>query len=594
MRKYTCGHSNVGDRVRDCNLRRLQNEQCNRFTVTSETIIETDQCASCKEYNPSMNAHGQDSTHPNVVSPPAWGFEGRGRLSVERSSKPLPQLIGEVDVPDQRSSWLYEDGTTSKKACDGEPVNAQRNETKAFTPGKRLAMLACEACRMRKVKCDLAEPKCVQCATAGRKCRKSPTSRPRDPSNESLKLTEEVWKPEQAQFLQSEQSWNDEDSGPLAPRVPNLSASPKTSKATNQRTQPVPGLAHSLSLSPQSRKSLPEQIPQHARHSQFTDSLLSVASLRPFRTDGATPLRTLLAKYYLLDALSHLKLENTNSCLDVVHAEPPIRPLAESVARLYAKPPKVWLAIRSMIRNLHTDVLHDILDIISDAKLYTDYVLFHTPSTPTLGSIEQKFACSALFDCIRVRKYMLNMLFREVQAFILKLSRPRLEHSEESHSSVRSSSDRKSPAKSVPVEQGRTQAARDSKRWLHISSQRLWDRILHPTLQGKPRKCAVDALMLTKRSKLYCDGLQQTLRVVAIYSLPLILATNSSRTCGVWLKDSIFKGGTFSRLMDLQDRCYPLEADDQGSYDQGVPSAPRSTCSGSRAYKMLLAFQLRQ
>ena len=314
-------------------------------------------------------------------------------------------------------------------------------------------------------------------------------------------------KPEQARFLESEQSLNDEDHRPSFPSLPNLSASPTSSKYTSRPIQAVPGLAHILSLSPQNRKRLPEWGPQHAGHSQLTDGLRSVNALQPLRTYGATPLRTLLAKYYLLDAISQVKLENVNSCLDIVHTEPPIRPLAESVAWLYARPPKVWLAIRPMIRNLYTDVLHDILGIISDAKLYTDYVLFHTPSRPTLSPVEQGFACPSLFDCVRVRQYMLNMLFREIQV-----------------------------------------------------------RILHTTVEGKPRHRAVDVLMLTKRSKLNGDGLQQTLRVIAIYSLPLILATYTSRISRVWLKDSTFKGGTFSRLMDLQDRRYPLEADDRESY----------------------------
>ena len=455
MKKYTCGNSDA-ERLRDCDLKHLQNKECNRFTITPETIVETDQCASYKEGDPSMDAPEQDSTHPNVVSPPAFGVEGQGRLSVEKSYKHPPPRI--------------------------RPARG------------------CKRCRKRKIKCDLAEPECGNCARLGGECS-------RDLGDESLKLTEEVPKPEQARFLESEQSLNDEDPRPSFPRLPNLSASPPSSRNTSQPIQAVPGLAHNLSLSPQHRKRLPQWGPQHAGHGHSTDGILSVTALQPLQTYGATPLRTLLAKYYLLDAISQVELRNVNSCLDVVHTEPPIRPLAESVAWLYAKPPKVWLAIRRMIRNLYTDVLHDILDIISDAKLYTDYVLFHTPSRPTLGPIEQGFACPALFDCVRVRQYMLNMLFREIQVFILKLSRPRVESGKESHPDAHSPSDRQSSAKSVPVEEGRTQAARDSKRWLQTTSQRMWDRILHPTVQGKPRNRAVDTLMLTKRSKLDCDGL---------------------------------------------------------------------------------------
>ena len=275
----------------------------------------------------------------------------------------------------------------------------------------------------------------------------------------------------------------------------------------------------------------------------------------------------MLAKYYLLDAISQIKPENVNGCLDVVHTEPPIRPLADSVDMLYAMPPKAWLALRRMIRNLYTDVLHDILDIISDAKLFTDYVLSHTSSRPTLGPIERRFACPALFDCVRVRQHMLNMLSREIQVFILKLRRQRVESGKEGHPDASSPSERQSCAKSVPEERT-TQASRNSKRWLQIISQRILDRILHPTVQGKPIIHAIVHLMLTKPSKLNCDGLQQTLRVIATYPVPLILATRSSRTSCVRLGLSIFNDRTLSRLMDLQDWPYHLETVDRKSYAQ--------------------------
>lgn len=408
---------------------------------------------------------------------------------------------------------------------------------------------SCEQCRRRKNRCDRAEPKCGQCVRSGRDCWWTPS--PHNLGDEPPKLTQEVRKPKPARFREFKQLLNDDDPTPPFPKGPNLSTSPATSNTANHGTHPARDLAYSLPLSPQSRKRWPEQYPQHATQSQLTDGQRSVATIQPLQTSSETPLRTLLAKYYLLDAISQVKVVNVNSCFDVVHAEPPIRPLAESIAWLYANPPKIWMAIRRMIRNLYTDVLHDILNIVSDAKLYTDYVLSHTLASPTLGSIEQQFACPALFDCIRVRHYMLNMLFREIQGFILKLSRPRVESGEESHPDAGSLSNHQHPAKAVPAERGRTQAALDPKGWLQITSQRMWDRILRPTVQGKPCKYAVKALRLTRRSKLNCGNIQQTLRVIAIYSLPLILARYSDKISRVWLKDSIFNEGTFSRLLDL-------------------------------------------
>ena len=365
----------------------------------------------------------------------------------------------------------------------------------------------------------------------------------------------------------------DEDPRPSIPSLPKLSASPTSSKNTSQPLQAVPGLGHNLSLSPQHPKRLIEWGPHHAGQSQSTDGLLSDTALQPLQTYGGTPLRTLLAKYYLLDAISQIKPENVNGCLDVVHTEPPIRPLADSVDMLYATSPKAWLTLRRMVRNLYTDVLYDILYIISDAKLYTDYVLSHTSSRPTLGPIERRFACPALFDCVRVRQHMLNMLSREIQAFILKLRHQPVESGKDGHPDTPSPSARQSCSKSVPEER-MTQACRNSKRWLQTISRMILYRILHPTVQGKSMIHAIDYPVLTKLSKLKCDGLQQTLRFVAIYSLPLILATHSSRISRVWLRLSVFKERTFSRLMDLQDWCNALEADDREACAQGFLPAP--------------------
>ena len=540
MRQYACGHAEVGERLRHCDLRRLHNKECNRFALAPEDItIETEECAACREGNTSVGADDQDSAPLNAVSLPVLGFEARGRSSGDNNPKPLPPLIGECDVPGEGPTLFYEDGITREKPW----VYAQSSVKKALSPRKLLGIacptcqrrkircdlaepkcgfcsthrrdcwlpitgprnfgdesvkftkemekprrpvIACTACREKKIKCDPAEPKCIQCAKRGRDCR-WPTSGPRSLDAGSLKLTEEVQKPEQARFLNSEQSLNDKGPRRPFPKDPSLFASPETSKTATARTRPVPILAHNLLMSPQSRKYLPEWVPQQAKHGQLTDGSLSAAVLQPLRTYGTTPLHTLLAKYYLLDSISKVRIENVKSCLDAVHAERPIWPLAESVALLYAKPPKVWLAIRRMIRNPYFDNLY-VLDIIFDAKLYTDYVLSHKPSRPTLGPIEQMFACPALFDCIRVRQYILNMLFREIQVFILEV-----EISEKSYTVARFPSDQHSPAKSVPAE-GRNQAAQNPKRWLQISSQRIWDRILHPSVEGKPHTRAVDAL----------------------------------------------------------------------------------------------------
>ena len=333
--------------------------------------------------------------------------------------------------------------------------------------------IACLACLEKKIKCDPAEPKCVQCAKYGRVCR-WPTLGPRNFDDGPLKLTEEVQKPERARLFNSEQSLNDKSPRRPFPKDPSLFARPDTSKTAAARTHPVPILAHNLLASPPSREYLPGWVPQQTKHGQLTDGSLSAAFLQPLRTHGAVPLRTLLARYYLLDRISQVKIDKVKACLDAVNAERPVRSLDESIALLYAKPPKPWLAIRRMIQDDNIVVLNS----ISDAKFQTDYVLSHILLEPY----------QALFDCIRVRQYMLNMLFRELRVFLLG------EHSvEKRYSPAHLLSDHQSSAKSVRTE-GSNQAARNSKRRLQTSSQRSLDRILHPAIQGKPRIRAVNAL----------------------------------------------------------------------------------------------------
>ena len=527
MRQYACGHADVGERLRHCDFMHLHNKDCNRFALAPEDItIEIEECAACREGNTSLDVNDQDSAHLNAVSLPVLGLEARGRSSGDKNPKPFPPLIGECDVPGEGPTLFYEDGITRKQAW----VDAHWSLKKALSPRKLLGIscptcqrrkircdlaepkcgfcstrsrdcwlpitgprnlgdesvkltqeveksrrpaIACTACREKKIKCDPAEPKCVQCAKYGRVCR-WPTLGPRNFDDGPLKLTEEVQKPERARSFNSEQSLNDKSPRRPFPKDPSLFARPDTSKTAAARTHPVPILAHNLLASPPSREYLPGWVPQQAKHGQLTDGSLSAAFLQPLRTHGAVPLRTLLARYYLLDRISQVKIDKVKACLDAVNAERPVRSLAESIALLYAKPPKPWLAIRRMIQDDNIVVLNS----ISDAKFQTDYVLSHILLEPY----------QALFDCIRVRQYMLNMLFRELRVFLLG------EHSvEKRYSPAHLLSDHQSSAKSVRTE-GSNQAARNSKRWLQTSSQRILDRILHPAIQGKPRIRAVNAL----------------------------------------------------------------------------------------------------
>lgn len=153
------------------------------------------------------------------------------------------------------------------------------------------------------------------------------------------------------------------------------------------------------------------ELQKHASRSQRRENLAKF------------PLRNLLSKYRVLDAVSHLKAEVINECLDLIYAEPPSRPLAENLASIYLNPPRPWLAIRGMIRKFHTDVLHGILEVLSDAIVCTDYVLLHSSSHQILTVSEQELASDILFDCIRARRLVLTLLQQKIQSLVLSLVR---------------------------------------------------------------------------------------------------------------------------------------------------------------------------
>ena len=223
MRQYACGHADVGERLRHCDFRRMRNRECHRFALAPEEItIETEQCASCREGDTSAGVRDQDSAHS--VSPPILGFQGRGRSLVEQNSKPLALLIGECDVPYEGPTLFYKDGTTRKKAW----INAQWSVKEALYPRKLLG-IACPHCQKRKIRCDLAEPKCGNCSRLGKDCW-LPIKGPRNLDDGSLKLTEEGQKPEQARFLNSKQSLNDEVPRPPFQRSPTYPSARKPPK----------------------------------------------------------------------------------------------------------------------------------------------------------------------------------------------------------------------------------------------------------------------------------------------------------------------------------------------------------------------------
>ncbi|KXJ85172.1 hypothetical protein Micbo1qcDRAFT_128452, partial [Microdochium bolleyi] len=82
----------------------------------------------------------------------------------------LPKFLYQRKVSGEGLCFFYDDGTHCKAIIDGEQVNAHWGVTKSGRPRKRL-MIACLACREKKIKCDPDFPRCVQCEKFGIVCR---------------------------------------------------------------------------------------------------------------------------------------------------------------------------------------------------------------------------------------------------------------------------------------------------------------------------------------------------------------------------------------------------------------------------------------
>lgn len=123
-----------------------------------------------------------------------------------------------------------------------------------------------------------------------------------------------------------------------------------------------------------------------------------------------SPLRLLLKQYNLLDAVCNLSVTVINTSLDIVDAIPPFRPLVESLTWMTESTPRPWLALLKSIRDFHTDVLHDFLDILDHAVEYTYQIFQHTSKNPAISSKDKVLLNKSHLDHIKVRGYVLSNL----------------------------------------------------------------------------------------------------------------------------------------------------------------------------------------
>ena len=117
-----------------------------------------------------------------------------------------------------------------------------------------------------------------------------------------------------------------------------------------------------------------------------------------------------------------MNVDDINSCLDLVHAQPPVQPLVQVIALLFQNTPRPWLKIRRNMRCYHTDVLQTILDALGEAQQCSIEILKHTEETPTLTSQEQRLVNTFVLDCIKARQYVIVYLYDKIQEFATSLT----------------------------------------------------------------------------------------------------------------------------------------------------------------------------
>ena len=160
------------------------------------------------------------------------------------------------------------------------------------------------------------------------------------------------------------------------------------------------------------------------KRSNFTvvqeDSSTSSLTTVPRSSSHAEyPLLNLITSYCTLDALSRLTPEAINGSLDSILAESPTRPLADKLSSVYVSVPRSWLAISEMKGHLHTDVLREVLDILSNAQEYTHSILRHTPSNPTLKANEKELLNPTLTDSLQACRLVVDILHEEIEAYVI-------------------------------------------------------------------------------------------------------------------------------------------------------------------------------
>ncbi len=132
------------------------------------------------QYSDTQACDEEEDDDEPIMSSKGWfTLRSENKSSLDRSvlaiPKPLQRIRENQDAYWEDSSLVSKDDITGAKLNLGE----LRNVTKAGKPRKNPSS-ACNACRQRKMNCDIAKPKCSPCEESGVECI-FPPARPGEP-----------------------------------------------------------------------------------------------------------------------------------------------------------------------------------------------------------------------------------------------------------------------------------------------------------------------------------------------------------------------------------------------------------------------------
>ena len=113
-----------------------------------------------------------------------------------------------------------------------------------------------------------------------------------------------------------------------------------------------------------------------------------------------------------------MKSDVIKSHIDSICAEPLTGSMVDRLASIQTTTPRPWLALRRKLRGLQISVLHAVLNVLSEALLYTNDISHAKPSELALTPDERNLIEAPFYDCIDARKLVIVLLRDDIRAVV--------------------------------------------------------------------------------------------------------------------------------------------------------------------------------